>query len=208
MKRWTLAAALSLAAIANAQTASAPATPAQASPAKKQLVAKVLQLQQPALEGIARQLAQGPVLQMLQQANHVLRTQVPADKRDAAAKAIEADAKKYVDEVTPLLRERADKAAPGVVGALLEERFNEDELKQLIAWLESPVIRKYQQLTPEMQNSMMKKLVAESTPVLEPKLRTLQQRMRTSLGLPPPAANAGKPGAGGAAKPPAAAASK
>ena len=45
--------------------------------------------------------------------------------------------RKYVEEATPIVRERAQKAAPGVMGALLDERFTEDELKQLVAWLES-----------------------------------------------------------------------
>jgi len=180
---------------------------AQTSPAKKELVSKVLQLQQPGIDNLARQIAERPVLQLMQQANAMLQTQVPADKREAIAKSLEADARKFIDEAVPVIRERAIKLAPSTVGAVMEEKFTEDELKQLIAWLESPVNKKYQQLGPEMQSSMVQKLMGEAAPLLDPKLQALQQKMRTTFGLPPEGAKAAKP-APSAAKPSAKAASK
>ena len=143
--------------------------------AKKELVAKVLLLQQPAIEQAAQALAERPALQMLQQAGMALQQQVPADKREAVAKEIQAEAKKYADEAVPLVRERAIKLAPSTIGALLEEKFSEDELKQLIAIIESPVNRKFLQLGGEMQNALIDKLVAETQGVVEPKVRALEQ---------------------------------
>ncbi len=59
---------------------------------------------------------------------------------------------------------------------MLEERFNEDELKQLVAWLEiAAVARSTQQMGPEMQRALAEKLVADTRPSVEPKLRALQQ---------------------------------
>lgn len=153
-------------------------------PGKKDLVAKVLQLQQPGIEAMAREIAERPARQLIQQASAVLQTQVPSDKREGIARSIEADVKKFVEEATPVIRERAIRLAPTTVGPLLEERFSEGELKQLIAWLESPVNKKYQQLVPEIQDSMLKKLVAEAAPIVDPKLQALQQKMRTAFGLP------------------------
>lgn len=169
--------------IAAALLAVSTLAPAQA-PAKKDLVAKILQLQQPGIEAMAREIAERPVRQLMQQASAVLQTQVPADKREGIARSIEADVKKYVEEATPVIRERAIRLAPATVGPLLEERFSEDELKQLVAWLESPVNKKYQQLVPQIQESMLKKLVAEAAPIVDPKLQALQQKMRTAFGLP------------------------
>ena len=200
MTRWMAVALLSCATLAHAQ----------GTPTKKELVAKVLQLQQPGIEGMAKQLAQGPVMQMMQQANNVLQTQVPPDKREAIAKNIEAEAKKFIDEATPLIRDHALKLAPTTVGTIMEEKFSEDELKALIAWLESPVNKKYQQLGPEMQNAMVQKLMAETAPLLDPKLQALQQKMRTAFAMSAPDAAsrpAAKPAAS-AAKPAAKAASK
>jgi uncharacterized protein len=179
-------------AVAIAAAAAGPA--AQAQNAKKELVQKLLQLQQPGLDSMARELASRPAMQLMQAANNVLQTQVAPEKREAVGKSIEADLKKYVDEATPVIRERAIKLAPLTYGASLEEKFSEDELKQLISWFESPVNLKFQQLGPEMQNGFMQKLVAETAPVLDPKLQAIQQKLRVSLGLPPAAAaTAAKP---------------
>jgi uncharacterized protein len=180
-----------------------------ASPAKKELVQKLLALQQPGIEGAARNIVERPAAQMMQEAGRVLQTQFPADKREAIGKTIEADAKKYVDEAYPPVRERALKLAPTTLGAALEEKFTEDELKQLIAWFESPVNKKFQQASGEMQSNFMQKLVAEARPLVEPKLQALEQKVRAALGAPAagaPADGAAAPKA--AARPPAKAASK
>jgi hypothetical protein len=181
--------------------------------AKKELVAKVLLLQQPAIEQAAQALAERPALQMLQQAGMALQSQLPADKREAVAKEIQAEAKKYADEAVPLVRERAVKLAPSTVGALLEEKFSEDELKQLIAIIESPVNRKFLQLGIEMQNVLIDKLVAETQAVIEPKVRALEQAIGKRLAQAAPAAAPAAPAAPAAvapkpAKAPAKAASK
>jgi hypothetical protein len=150
---------------------------------KKDLVQKLLQLQQPGLENLAREIASRPAVQLMQAAGGVLQTQIPADKREAVGKSIEADLKKYVDEASVVVRDKALKLAPSTYGAALEDKFSEDELKQLVAWFESPVNRKFQQLGPEMQGALVQKIVAETSPLLEPKLQALQQRVRGQLGL-------------------------
>lgn len=204
--------ALSLALLLPAGALQAQLTPAPAvasSPAKKELIAKVLVLQQPAIEGIATLLAQQPAAQMMQSANLALQTRVAPEKRDAIAKEIQADIKKYVDEAVPLLRERAIKVAPASVGAILEERFTEDELKQLITIMESPVNRKYGQMNNDLQKALSEKLVAETRGVIEPKVRTLEESIYTRFGPDPVAGAASAPKAKAAAAPkPARAASR
>ena len=169
----------------HAQSASAPPS----SPAKKELVAKVLKLQQPGIDGVARQLTEQPVAQMMQQVGPALQQRVAADRREAVARDIQADARKYVEEIGPTARDKAGKLAPTVLGPILEEKFSEEELRQLITIIESPVNRKYQALGVEMQKTLAEKLVAEMRPVIEPKLRALQQ---TVAGRLAPAASAPK----------------
>ena len=161
---------------------------AEPSAAKKELIAKAIQLQQGGVEGIARSLVEQPALAMMQQAGQVLQTRIAPDKREALAKEIQADIRKYVEETTPLLRDKASKLAPAVMGPLLDEKFTEDELKQLVGWLESPVVRRYQQLSPEIQKGLSEKLVAETRAQVEPKLQALDRSVSGRLGLPPPPA--------------------
>jgi hypothetical protein len=159
---------------------------------KKELVQKLLQLQQPGIEAIARTVAQRPAIALMQDAAQVLQTQVAADKRQEVAKTIEGDLKKYADDVVPTVQKRAVALAPVKLGPLLEEKFTEDELKQVIAWLESPVSKKYQQVVPELESTLAQALVDDTRSSVEPKLKQLQQTIRKRLGLPPlPAAPAG-----------------
>lgn len=176
---------------------------AESTAAKKELVAKVLQLQQPGIEQAGQALAERPAAQMMQQAGLALQSRVAADKREAVAKEIQADVKKYVDEAVPLVRERAVKIAPSTIGTLLEEKFSEDELKQLIAIIESPVNRKFAQMSGEMQKVLLDKLVAETQGVIEPKVKTLEQAITKHLGLATsiaPASRTAKPATKAASK--------
>lgn len=184
MKKWCVAGFIMVCGAVNAQTASS----------KTELVNKILTLQQTAIEQTAQALAERPALQMMQQASMALQNQVPPDKREAAAKAIQADLKAYADDVGPLVRQKAVKLAPSTVGALLEQRFSEDELKQLIAIIESPVNRKYLQMGGEMQKALADKLIADTQTVVEPKVKALEQAIVKHLGLPT------EPGAKPAAK--------
>jgi hypothetical protein len=176
---------------------------AQGTGGKKELVAKVLQLQQPGLEQMARTMAQQPAAMMMQQAAPVIQ-RLPAERRDALARDIEADVRKYVEEAVPMVTERALKLAPSTIGVLLEERFSEDELKQIIAMLESPVNRKFQSMGGDMQRAIAEKLVAETKPQIEPKLRALEQvvsKRLNSAQASAASAPAGKSGAAPSAPP-------
>ncbi len=184
MKRLMLAALLAGMGAAHAQTPAAPAS-APVSAAKKELVQRILVLQQPGIENLARNLVEQPAVQMMQAAGRALQAQVAADKRESVGKTIDTDIRKYVEDSFPVVRDRAVKLAPTTIGSVLEEKFSEDELKQLIGWLDSPLNKKYQQLGPEMQNGFMQKLVAESRPVLDPRLQALEQKVRGDLGVPP-----------------------
>lgn len=157
---------------------------AQAS-GKKELVAKILQLQQPGIEAMARQMAEQPAMQLMQQAGPALQ-RLPAERREAVAKDVEADLRKYADEAVPIVRDRATKVASTTVGPILEERFTEDELRQVIAMLESPTIRKFQGMAGEMQKALMEKVVADTRAEIEPKARAMTASV--SKRLTPPAA--------------------
>jgi len=176
---------------------------------KKELINRIVLLQQPGVEAMARGLAEQPAVQLSMQARQLIQN-VPADKRDAVVKALDTELKKYADEAVPLLRDRAIKLAPSVIGTELESNFNEDELKQLIAWFESPVIKRFQQLAPGIQRNLSDKLVNETRAQIEPKLSALEAAMAKQLGVTPanaagapsPAPAAAMPGNRGASESP------
>jgi hypothetical protein len=117
---------------------------------------------------------------------------VPEDKREALGRDIDADIKKYVDSAVPVVRNRASELAPLTVGALLEERFSEQELREIVATLESPTWRKFQGAANDMQRAIVERLVADTRPLVDPKVQALQKsigdRLRAAAPAPAPAA--------------------
>ncbi len=205
-KNWAPVVALAALAATGQAVAQTPAaaTPAPASAAKKELVAKVLQLQRPGVEAMARQLAEQPAMQLMQQAGQALQ-RVPEDKRQALARDIEADIRQYVEDAGPLVRDNAVRLQPETIGPLLEERFTEDELREVIRILESPANRKFQQMGSDMQRALGEKLIAATREQVEGKVRALDQAVARRLNAAlPPQQGSGRPAAGAAsgARPP------
>lgn len=159
--------------------AGAQAASANAPKTKAELVARVLELWR--AEDIAVGMVQQPAIEAVQQARVALHNRVSNEKRDAAMKDITGDAKKFVDEVTPTVRAAATKQAPLTAGKLLSERFSEDELRQLIALLESPVRKKFEEINPELRRSLGEKVAAETRPVVDPKIQALNQSVGERL---------------------------
>jgi uncharacterized protein len=201
-------AALSSAALVQAQgpaPAAAPAAaPAPASPEKKRLIERVIQLQMPGVEALGRQLAEQPAMQMGQQASQALQ-RLPVERREAVARDIQADLRQYVEEMGPPMRDRAVRLAPGIMAPLLEERFSEQELREVIALLESPTLRKFQNAGPELQRALGERIVAESRASIEQRAKVLEQSIIRRLNPPAAAGSApatAAPGAPAAARPP------
>lgn len=144
------------------------------SPAKKQLVDKVLKLQQTNVELLARSIAEVPAMQMGQQANAMLR-RLPPEKQEEVGKGMQADLKKYLSETVPSVQARAVVLAPSSAGKVLEEQFTEAELQQLIDMLESPIHRKFSEQSNAMHRSLQEKLGADMKGTIEQNLKTLDQ---------------------------------
>jgi len=179
---------------ASAQIGSGAAS-APNSSAKKALVQRVLAMQQSDIEASAHAIVERPALQMMRGAELAIQRQAPPEKREATQRAIEAEVKKYVDDAYPVVRERALKLAPSTIGPALEAKMSEDELRALVAWLDSPANKKYQQVVVDVRETFGQKLLGEMPALLDPKLHALDGRIRAILGVgpatgatPPPAA--------------------
>lgn len=205
MKRLIGLALVAATTLTYAQNTAIPGAPTSAT--KKDLVQRLLTIQQPALENMTRDLIERPARQMMGAAEEALETRVAPEKRQDAVKKIQDLLNKYRDETTPLVRDRAAKIGQTTLGPVFEEKYTEDELKQLVTMLESPVYKKFQQSLPELTNTYAQGAVKDLQSVVEPKLKALEQGVAAALGVnaqagaPAPKA---APKAGGAASKPAA----
>jgi uncharacterized protein len=153
------------------------------SPAKKELIARIIKLQQPAVDNMARTLVQEQVVMLLERVEPALHQRVAPERRETVAKEIEADARKFSDETTSLVRDRATRLAPAAITPILEEKFTEDELKQVVAMLESPVLAKFQAAGLDIQKALGQKVVADTRPQVEQRYRSLEETIAKRLGI-------------------------
>ena len=96
-------------------------------------------------------------------------------------KEIAGDVKKFLDENSPVIRTNTQKLTSSTVAPILTEKFTEEELRQLITILESPVKKKFETLVPDMQKALGEKLAADTRSTIEPKLEELRQRIGSRL---------------------------
>ncbi|MDH0865049.1 DUF2059 domain-containing protein [Mitsuaria sp. GD03876] len=185
-----IAATLLASPVAFAQKADSPQS-------KKDLIAKILKIQQPAIEALTMGVLSRPVNELAQKAMPALRN-LPEAKREPVAKQIDADLRKFMEDNAKPLVDKGLKLAPSTMGVALDEKFTEDELKQLLAWLESPVSKKFAESSQELQTLYTKKLIDDNGKQLDEKFTALQQNVAKQLGVeaaPATPASGAKPAA-------------
>lgn len=148
-------------------------------PEKQALVQHVLDKLE--LETVAMQMLQAPVADMLQQSRVLIKTRVPADKQDAAMKDVDAEAAKFVQEEAPILRTSTQAIVRTDVAPMLAQKFSADELKQLAAILDSPVLAKFETLVPEMKKTVGESVAKANQAQIKPKMTELQNRVGMRL---------------------------
>ena len=191
-----------LASHAQSTPAAAPAAAAASSPAKKELIQRVLKLQQGGIERLATAMTEEPALLLADRASEIIAAKVPKDRQETVAKEVQSELQKYLKDTVPLVRRSAQQLAPATIGAVLESKFNEDELREIVAMLESPAYGKYQQLSGEMQQSLQARLVSDTRATVEPRVQALEKTLgeRLTAATSAAAATPAKPVAKPAAK--------
>jgi uncharacterized protein len=173
--------------MATAVAVAALIAPAAQAQTKKELVAKIVALQKPQFEGFGQNLAQAPLQQMMPQVAQAVQ-RLPEDKRAGVAQQIDAEVRKYLEAVSPPLRNGASKVASDMLRTKLEAEYSEEELKLIVSTLESPVMKRFSQsIGPEQLQQIAQKLSTDNRPMLEARVKGLQERLLELLGQKPPA---------------------
>jgi len=183
LKTSTALAALVLCGAAHLASAADTAAPAPATPAKQELAQQILKRLN--MDAIGETMVGTPVTDALQQARGLLQGRVSTEKRDATMLELSGQARKFMAEVGPITRASADKLMPSTAQPMLTERFSEDELRQILAILDSPVRKKFEDLLPDMKKKLGESVAADTGPVVNPKLKSLQEdigmRLRSAI---------------------------
>lgn len=171
---------ISLAALALTVSAAAVAAPsAPVSPEKQALVQRVLDKM--AMDNVGLAMLQAPMAESLRQARAVLQGRVAPEKQDAALKDISVEANKFFEKEAPVIRSSTKAVVAANVAPLLAQHFSDEELKQLVALLESPVKAKFDALLPEITKTVGQNVAKANQTEVNAGLTDLQQRIGLRL---------------------------
>lgn len=167
------AATLGLSPLARAQAAAPDAE-------KQKLIDRILVLFHP--ENAVLMAVQRPATETMQKSAIALQTaHVPKDRMDKTLKDIGTDVQKYIDTATPVAVASAKKNVGPAVGPLFAQNFSTEELRQILALLESPVKAKFDKLVPQMENAIGQKVQAEISPEINKDIQAMNESAGTKL---------------------------
>lgn len=169
------------------------AAQAQTADPKLEWATKAVALQQgPELERLVSQLAESSSQDIVQSWGVKLRTDVPKEKVEQTAQSLNAELKKYNDDVTKIISSKVNKASADSLIPVYMARFSLDELKQLVAFFESPAVKKYQAAAPELGNVFVNQLIMETRSDVNARAKQFDDAATKIVGTTPkaPAATA------------------
>ena len=144
---------------------------------KQKLIQRIFASWHP--EDVPVMMVQRRATDAMQQSRIALQGKVPNEKRDATLRDIATDVQKYVDDVTPIAKDSAKRQLNPVIAPLLAQNFTEEELKQIVALMESPVKKKFEQFIPQAEKAIGTKVAEETHVAIDAK----GQAMTQSVGL-------------------------
>ena len=175
LSRLLAASALVVASAAHPQAA-APAP----DPEKQKLIDRLLVLFHP--ENRILQLVQQQGLNAMQQSSIALQTShVTQERKDKTLAEIHDDVQKYIDTTMPIAVASAKKFTSPAVSPLLLQTFTVDELRQLVAFYESPVKAKFEKLVPQMESAVGQKVQADISAKVDQNVKTMTEAVGTKL---------------------------
>ena len=156
--------------------AAAPAQAQSDAAARKELATRIVNLQKASdMDALIAQLASSASQTVVSTWLPKL-DQLPRSKQRTAADQLDAELKKFNQDNVRLIKSRNERISLDVLVPAYAERFTTDELRQLVAFMESPVIKKYYAANPQMANMLAQKLVEATRKDVETRIKAFDAR--------------------------------
>lgn len=166
---------------------------AQTTDPKLEWATKVVALQQgPELDRLVSQLSGSTTQELIANWGPKLEANVSKSKQQKASDDLNAELKKYTEDTSELIGKQVGKVSAEVLVPAYAERFSLDELKQIAAFFDSPAIKKYQSVAPELGNVFIQKLMEESRADVIARVKQFDDAALKIVGTTPIAPTAGK----------------
>lgn len=164
------------------------AAQAQTADSKLEWATKAVALQQgPELDRLIGQLAESSSQELVENWGNKLRAQVSKAQFDTSVESLNAELKKYNDDVSKIIKNKVNKASTDSLIPAYMERFSQDELKQLVAYFESPVVKKYQAAAPALGNIFVNQLIMETRVDVTARAKKFDEAATKIVGTAPKA---------------------
>ncbi|MDR2154748.1 MAG: DUF2059 domain-containing protein [Burkholderiaceae bacterium] len=135
---------------------------------KRALAVRLAQIQQKT-DGaaIAEQLTNSAVQPLLISWSQRLDETVPPARQKEVRDKLDVELKKFTEAVQKAIDNQVAKSAEAALAPIFMEKLTEDEMKTIIAFLESPVSAKFQALGPDATNSWAQRVVDATKSTVE-----------------------------------------
>lgn len=161
---------------------------AHAQDAKRDLALKLAQLQAKIDQaGIVEQMTASAVQPLIAGWSMRLDEAVPPAKQKEVRDKLDVELKKFADSTQKAIEAQAPKAAEAAFVPLFMEKLTEDEMRTIIAYLESPVSAKFQDLGAAAGSAWVEKIVESTRASVEGSAKTFEaaaERIVSSASAP------------------------
>ena len=170
----------------------AASTGASAQDAKKTLATKLAQMQLKS-DGVAlaNQLTGEAVQLPLSTWSQRLDESVPPARQKDVRDKLDVELKKFADTTHKTNETQVSKTAEAVLVPLFMDKLSEDEMKTVIAYMESPAATKFQSLSSEAGNAWAQKVIDASRSAVESNAKAFDAAATKIVGVPATPAAAG-----------------
>lgn len=166
---------------------------AQNNDAKRALAVKLAQIQLKADSGaMADQLTASAVQPLIAAWSQRLDETVPPARQKDVRDKLDAELKKFTDNTEKTIEAQVAKSAEPALVPIFMEKLTEDEMKTIIAYLESPVSAKFQSLGPEAANAWAKRVVDATRTSVEGGQKSFDSAAERIVNSSAPAAGGAK----------------
>jgi hypothetical protein len=166
---------------------------AQNNDAKRALAVKLAQIQLKADSGaMADQLTGSAVQPLIAVWSQRLDETVPPARQKDVRDKLDAELKKFTDNTGKTIEAQVAKSAEPALVPIFMEKLTEDEMKTIIAYLESPVSAKFQSLGPDAANAWAKRVVDATRASVESGQKSFDSAAERIVNSSAPAAGGAK----------------
>lgn len=141
---------------------------AQTADPKLEWATKVVALQQgPDLDNLVVQLVNSAAQDLAGAWAEKFDAAVPKARQAKATEEFNAELAKFAADANKIISGKVSQVSREALVPAYMERFSLDELKQLAAFFESPVVKKYKTATPDLVGVFVNKLVTTAAPDIQ-----------------------------------------